>query len=131
MPVRLEVTHFGLRSTVWDPLTVQEERSWLAGIKEQVPTLETFYGQLIDLRGRGVGGLSDPSIVVDAMHYVLAHGLLRSAVVVADPLIAMHVKRLSWDSGVYEWERYIDASVEPDWERLAVEWIDHGIDPDL
>lgn len=131
MPIEVQATHYGLRSTVWDPITPEEEQSWLASVKAMVPQLDPFYGQLVDLRRLRVDALTDPNLVKSAMEFVLAHGLQRSAVIVDDPVIAMHTKRLSWETGVYRWERYLDASEEPDWERVALDWIDHAIDPDL
>ena len=57
-------------------------------------------------------------------------GMERSAVILASAIITSQFKRLAHDSGIYAWERYIDASSHPDWEKIAENWISKGIDPD-
>ncbi|MGB9500437.1 MAG: hypothetical protein ACKVE4_12015 [Dissulfuribacterales bacterium] len=42
----------------------------------------------------------------------------------------MQFQCIGKETGIYEWERYIDVSSSPDWERIAVDWISKGIDPD-
>ncbi len=32
--------------------------------------------------------------------------------------------------GIYEFERYIDASSVADWEKVGIDWISNRIDPD-
>ena len=34
------------------------------------------------------------------------------------------------ETGIYEWERYIDASKTPKWEEIGIEWLVNNIDPD-
>jgi hypothetical protein len=129
MPSEVTATYFGIRIRTWDPLTYAEQEQWLQDLTALVPTLDPFYGQLVDLRDlRGICA-SDPALIEEGMNLVLACGLKRSAVIVSDPVTAMEVKRMAWETGVHEWERYLDASSEPDWERLALDWIDHAIDP--
>lgn len=131
MPIEVVPTYYGIRTTAWDPLTTAEEIVWVSRLRSLIPTLDTFYGQLVDLRGRRLDGLTNVDLVQEAMELVLAHGLQRSAVIVADSAVAMLTKRVALEMGVYACERYIDASAEPGWERLALEWLDHGLDPDL
>jgi hypothetical protein len=64
------------------------------------------------------------------MEYVRRHGLLRSAVIVSTATAALNIKQMAWRTGVYEWERYFDASHDPGWEHHATDWIVHRIDPD-
>ncbi|MCK5077854.1 MAG: hypothetical protein KAR38_15835, partial [Calditrichia bacterium] len=57
-------------------------------------------------------------------------GMQRSAVIVNNALLALQFKRLAKESGIYEWERYLDASKLPDWENIATNWLKNGTDPD-
>lgn len=57
-------------------------------------------------------------------------GMKRSVVILDSAIMAMQFKRLAKDTGIYEWERYIDASTHSNWEKLGEEWIVNGIDPD-
>jgi hypothetical protein len=127
MPIHTVLTPYGYRSELIDPYDDAEHQAWFARIK-RIADRPGFYGQLIDLRAT----TPDPSAqdgISDAMAYVRAHGLLRSAVVVAHPTAALTVKQAAWRTGVYEWERYFDASTDPDWEQHAEDWIIRRIDP--
>ena len=57
-------------------------------------------------------------------------GMKRSVVIVDSPTTKLQFKRIAKDSGIYQWERYIDASSDPNWEKTAFDWINEGIDPD-
>lgn len=57
-------------------------------------------------------------------------GMNRSAVILADPTLTYQFKRIALQSGIYDWERYIDESSNADWEELGLKWVKDGIDPD-
>lgn len=58
-------------------------------------------------------------------------GMARSVVIVDNPTTQMQFKRLAKQTGIYQWERYIDASSKPNWEQVGLDWINNGKDPDL
>jgi hypothetical protein len=128
MPITTHATPYGYRSELVDPITSEERELWVDQVK-QFANLPGFYGQLIDVRRSRPNPDEFPRIL-EAMQYVRSHGLLRSAVVVSTPMAALNIKQMAWRTGVYEWERYLDASHDPDWERRATDWIVHRIDPD-
>ena len=55
----------------------------------------------------------------------------RSALVTDNPMLLLQVKRLATEAGTVRQERYIDVRHTPDWERVATDWIEHGIEPPL
>ncbi len=57
-------------------------------------------------------------------------GLGRSAQIVDDSITAMQFQRLAKEVGISETTRQIDASLVPNCEGVAVDWIVKGIDPD-
>lgn len=58
------------------------------------------------------------------------HGMVRSVVILANYTVTCQFKRIALQSGIYDWERYIDESAEPDWEKVGLDWVINGIDPD-
>jgi hypothetical protein len=129
VPIETVRTTYGYRSTMIDPTTPEEGLRWVQELTEAIAG-RTAFSQLVDLRQavhqRGAEELAGISQV---MRFVRERGLLRSAVVVADEFTALKIKQLAFDSGVYEWERYIDGSL-PDWQERALDWVVHAIDPD-
>ncbi len=42
----------------------------------------------------------------------------------------MQFKRIAKETGIYEWERYINASATPNWEQAGADWLTKAADPD-
>jgi hypothetical protein len=42
----------------------------------------------------------------------------------------MQFKRIAKETGIYQWERYIDSNANPTWEQAGVDWLVKGTDPD-
>jgi hypothetical protein len=55
----------------------------------------------------------------------------RSVVVLDSTVALIQILRLAKATGVYAYERYLDALKDPEWESKAEDWIMRGIDPDL
>ena len=53
----------------------------------------------------------------------------RNAVVLNSAIASLQARRIAKETGISEWVRYIDSSTEPDWERVAMEWLTAGADP--
>ncbi|HET9656532.1 MAG TPA: hypothetical protein VFP72_14335 [Kineosporiaceae bacterium] len=128
MPIETVPTPYGYRCVLKDPISLEERRLWLEQIKAHADR-PGFYGQLIDIRETVPDPAEAPQIA-EGMAYVRSHGLRRSAVVVSSAKTALTIKQLAWQSGVLEWERYFDASQDPDWEQHAEGWIMQRIDPE-
>ena len=70
------------------------------------------------------------ALVNDCYKAVLQKGLIRSANIIPSSLMKIQMVRLAKEHGTYDKARYIDSTVNPDWERIALDWIEKGIDPD-
>ena len=57
-------------------------------------------------------------------------GMVRSVVILSSPVIAAQFRRIGGETGIGQWERYIDASTVVDWEEVGMNWLLHAIDPD-
>lgn len=57
-------------------------------------------------------------------------GIQRNVVIVDCANIKIHFLRIAKQTGIYHWEKYVEASSNPDWEKVAFNWINQGIDPD-
>ena len=44
--------------------------------------------------------------------------------------IVTEVIKIAKETGIYEWERYIDVTAQPGWEQIALDWILNAVDPD-
>jgi len=57
-------------------------------------------------------------------------GMERSAVILSSAVVTMQFKRIAQETGIYQWERYIDASKVANWEEVAKKWLVNAEDPD-
>lgn len=56
-------------------------------------------------------------------------GMERSVVILESPTLARQFQRIAKQTGILPWERYIDASIEPDWKNVGLAWIEKGVEP--
>jgi len=68
-------------------------------------------------------------VVKQAILFCKEAGLVRNAVVLNSAMAMLQAKRLARETGIEKDIRYIDASSEPEWERVAVDWLADEIEP--
>lgn len=103
------------------PVGVSGSRRRDAGGLEGVVVDAASGAGIADLPVR-VGG---PTAVTDARgRWALA------GVIMDNPLALMQIRRLARETGANRDQRYIGAHQIPDWEAVALAWIERGVDPD-
>ncbi len=121
---------YGLRVT-FD--ATMDERTASQFRDDFLQVLETVSGPisiLIDLRRGGPISPRAQEYVATCYHAVDAKGLIRSANIVSSALMKLQMVRRAKELGTYEKVRYIDPSTQVDFEKVALEWLEKGIDPD-
>lgn len=130
MTVRTEKTPYGYKSVYGETSSLDEAKRWLEEVKGIIGPTKRPFCQMIDIRGQKVHDPDVQGFIVEAMGYLRQTGLQRSAIILSSPLAKMEITRLAKESGVYAYERYFDASKNGDWEKAALDWLEHGVDPD-
>jgi hypothetical protein len=77
------------------------------------------FGVLVDMRMLKPLKPEAQGVMVEGQRAYKQHEMQRSAVAVANAIIALQFKRLAEESGIYQWERYIDASATAEWKKIA------------
>ncbi len=133
MPVPQNVaTEYGFRTTAPGYIIPAEARQWFEDLKARVLRREGRpFGLLVDSRTQKSNPPESQEIIREAMVWLRAHGMQRSVVVLDSTVALIQILRLAKASGVYAYERYLDALKDPEWETKAVDWIVRAIDPDL
>jgi hypothetical protein len=94
-------------------------------MKEGRPT----FGLLFDLRRQPVQPPGTTAIAQEMMHWTTAHGAHRTAVVGDSAVQLLQAKRMAAECGIEKGVRYLDVRHTVDWERAAIAWIEHGVEP--
>ena len=103
---------------------VEESRSVL------LSETKSQFGVIVDMRTLSPLTPDTQELMVKGQQLYKDKGMKRSAVVLNNPMTTMQFKRLAKESGIYAFERYIDASKTANWSGAAVAWVRDGKDPD-
>ncbi|MFZ0137027.1 MAG: bacteriohemerythrin [Candidatus Sulfotelmatobacter sp.] len=125
---KIEQTQIGFKLTFGDIITKQDLELWLEESKKALDTRKKPFGVIADMRNLELLAPAVQAEIVKGQMLYHRSGLLRSAVILRDPIVTIQFMRMAKKSGVYKYERYIDASSDAQWEKHAEEWVNSGID---
>ena len=127
---KIEKKTFGYKLVFDGMMDAAEMAEWVDASEKALTGAVGKFGVCVDMRGLA-------PLLADAQEHMQRgqklykqKGMERSAVILDSDVIALQFKRIAKETGIYEWERYIAASKEPNWEKVAVDWITKAIDPD-
>ena len=123
-------TKYGYKLTFGDFISEDEMMKWVEESKKALEGAPKAFGILVDMRTLKALPPEAQEHMEKGQRLYKTKGMQKSAVVLANALTKMQFKRIGQQSGIYQWERYIDEATNPDWERVGVDWIQNGIDPD-
>ncbi|MCP4896879.1 MAG: hypothetical protein GY906_07875 [bacterium] len=127
----INVREYGFELTFEGFIKAEEMEAWLIESQTVLMHAPEKFGVLIDMRTlKPLPDDAQAHVHTGQKHY-RKKGMDRSAVVVAHPVTKMQFQRIARETGIYEWERYFDASSQDDWEQAAMNWILDQVDPDL
>jgi hypothetical protein len=107
----------------------EEMDKWCSDSRRQLAGTSAPFGVLVDMRDLKPLAADAQEAMVRGQKLYKEAGMQRSAVILKNAVITLQFRRLAKESGIDDWERYIDASSEPKWEEKALSWIKSGIDP--
>ena len=127
---KIERTDFGVR-LIFDGFMKQEEMAkWVAESEQFVKSLPPKFGVIVDMRGLKPLTAEAEKEMQNGQKLYKKSGMERSAVILSSAVVTMQFKRSAQETGIYQWERYIDASKVANWEEVAKKWLVNAEDPD-
>ncbi|TCL70070.1 hypothetical protein EDC14_101059 [Hydrogenispora ethanolica] len=127
---KVEKTDYGVRLTLGGFIKEDEMSEWAGESQRILSELPASFGVFLDMRELKPLPPECRPIVIEVQKMFKERGMVRSVAIFADYVTTMQTKRMSKETGIYEWERYLDASAESDWENIGILWVRDGIDPD-
>lgn len=127
---KIEKREYGLHLTFGDFVSATEMRRWLQESFEFLPEQPHSFSVFVDMRTLAPLDPDVQAIIRDGQRLYKQRGMVRSVVILNSPVVTMQFKRIAHQSGIYEWERYIDASSTSDWDKQGMAWILDAVDPD-
>jgi len=98
--------------------------------KKALTDAPASFGVLVDMRGLLPLEPETKAVMEEGQKLYKMKGMSRSAVGVDSATLVLQFKRIAKETGIYEWERYFDASEDAGWEKAGVDWIEREIDPE-
>jgi hypothetical protein len=128
---RVERTSYGLRLTLSGAMSSDEVQRWGRDVVEALLHLERPFGVFVDMRQLVPPPPEEQGALKHAQIRARQLGMRRSVVIVDNAETAAEFERIARQTGIYTYERYIDAVADPRWEQRGLDWIVDGIDPDI
>jgi hypothetical protein len=127
---KIEKTPFGVHLTFGGYIPRRELEQWLTESKDVLKSMPEKFVVFVDMQEMELLPPESRPVMIDGQRYYRAQGMQRSVVILKDKVTMLQFKGIAKETGIYEWERYIDANAEPDWEQVGLDWVIHGNDPD-
>ncbi len=127
---KIEKQKYGLNITITGDLISDEIIGLTHELKAIGDTLTQPFSVLVDARKMMTLDKSVIHLAAECQRVVKECGRQYAAIVLNSPVIKNQVKRISIETGSTNAIRYIFADKTVDWEKVAMDWILHGIEPD-
>ncbi len=127
---KIDKKDYGYLLTFSGIIDNEEMKKWVEDSKKALMGAPSSFGVVVDMRD--LKPLSDETkkTMESGQKLYKEKGMARSAVILSSAILTLQFKRIAQESGIYQWERYINASKVTDWEKKAVDWVKNEIDPD-
>jgi hypothetical protein len=128
--ISVETTDYGICFTLEGFVQPEEVEMSLGRLRTAADRQAPPFYVLVDMRDLKPLSPEAQENISEGQRYLKERGMERAALILSSAILAIQFKRLGQESGVYQYERYIDASSHQDWKRMALDWLIKGIDPD-
>ena len=125
----IEKRDFGYRLTFGEVIDAAEMREWLDESKVVLQTSPDSFGVFVDMRTLVPLRREAQPYMQEGQKLYRKCGMARSVVILDNAATTMQFRRIARETGIADWERYIDAGTEEDWESVGLAWVKDGREP--
>jgi hypothetical protein len=126
---KIEKTDLGFYLTFGGDMTKDEMEKWYEDSEQVLTGQQAPFGVIIDMRTLAPLRVEAQGAMVRGQSMYRSRGMQRSCVILDDAITTIQFMRLARKSGIFKYERYIDASAHRDWLAEARNWVRHAIAP--
>jgi hypothetical protein len=127
---KIEEKKFGVKLTFGGYIKADEMAKWVNETKEMEGKLPSEFGVFVDMRDLEPLPVDSQKEMQNGQKWFKEAGMQRSVVILNNPITTIQFMRIAKETGIYNWERYIDASEINNWEEIGLKWVKDSIDPD-
>ena len=126
---KIDKTDLGFNLTFGGDMTKDEIEKWYMESEQALIGQRSPFGVIIDMRTLAPLPVEAQEIMVRGQSMYRSRGMERSCVILDDAITTIQFMRLARKSGIFKFERYINASEHRDWLARARNWVRHAIAP--
>ena len=127
---RIEQTKYGYKLVFEGFIQKQDLSTLLDDMKRTIRPRGGAFPVLMDMRHSRAFPADATVILKEAILFFKQAGMERNAVVLNSAIATLQARRLARETGIDASIRYIDASTEQDWEKIAIDWLVRAVDPE-
>jgi len=127
---KIEKKDWGYKLTFSDFIKAEEMQRWHDESKQILLSSPKEFGVFVDMINMKPLPSDAQEVLKEGQRLYKEKGMVRSVVIVNSTILKLQFQRIAKNTGIYDWERYIDASTVPNWEEVGIAWIKDGEDPD-
>jgi hypothetical protein len=130
---KIEETKYGYKLVLEGFLQRDEVGQLLEAMKTKIKPREKgqTFPLLLDMRKSNAFPSDAREILKQCLLFCKDSGMERNAVILSTAIATLQARRIAKETGIDRWARYIDASSRNDWEKIAVDWLIRGVEPDI
>jgi hypothetical protein len=126
---KIEKTDLGFQLTFGGDMTEPELQTWYDESAGVLIGMESPFGVIIDMRTLAPLPIEAQTVMIKGQAMYRSCGMQRSCVILEDAITTIQFMRLARQSGIFKYERYIDASLHKDWRQVARSWVRDAVAP--
>jgi hypothetical protein len=126
---KIDKTDLGFQLTFGGDMTEAELETWYQESARVLAGIHIPFGVIIDMRTLAPLPAEAQKVMVRGQSMYRSCGMQRSCVILEDAITTIQFMRLARQSGIFRYERYIDASVHKDWRQAARNWVRDAVVP--
>lgn len=127
----IEKTYWGYELTFGGNMSAEEVSQWYRDWAENIEGHLGPFSVFVDMRTLIPLNKEAMQPLSEGQKLARQCGMIRSVVIVQNPATASQFRRIAGDTGINQWERYIDANQVEDWRQMGMDWILQGVEPVL
>jgi hypothetical protein len=128
--IKYEKKDYGIYINYSGIITFYEITEWKKWIEKTVPTIDGDFCVFVDMQKMEILPANCKEKVEEVQQLCRKAGFSRSVIILNDQVTALQFKLIARKTGIYKFERYVDASNNEDWEQLGMDWLLNAVDPD-
>ncbi len=127
---KIEKKSYGFLIEIGGFIKKEEMERWYEDSLIALADAPEEFGVFVDMRSLKPLPAESQRVMEDGQKHYKEKGMTRSVVILDNLITTLQFKRIAKESGIYEWERYIDASSDSNWKTTGIKWLTDKIDPD-